>query len=232
MKKGEEEVAEIILMLAQKTKSFTEPRIVLIGGYALRAFVPFSRYSRDCDFVLKENLSLIKEFVSSDVSIETFETKDDYGYMRWIKFFDVGKRKVRVGVDFMEKQVRGRESEAFVIDDKFFADRQKTKITIGNKECEVFIPSYADFFLLKVMAARKSDTRDIASLVWKNGVPDVKSRITVLNDPTVFTRNLKEKIIPKIEDKTFINSWRGTFITEKFNDKEKEEVVEELKRFI
>jgi len=28
------------------------PELIVIGGYALRAFIPFSRFTRDCDFAL------------------------------------------------------------------------------------------------------------------------------------------------------------------------------------
>lgn len=229
MGKREEEIGKLISLLSEKSKSFTEPKMVVIGGYALRAFIPFSRYSRDCDFVMREGLLAIKEFIPNDVSIETFEIKENYGFMKWIKFFDVGRKKAKLGIDFMEKEVRGRENEVFTVDDKFLTESWKTTINIGNKKCEVFVPSYTDFFILKVVASRKSDIRDIASLVWKNGVPDIKSRLSVLNNPTIFTRNLREKIIPKIGDKTFVNSWRGAFITESFEEKDKEKVVEELK---
>lgn len=232
MKRREDEIAELILMLAEKTKSFTEPKLVVIGGYALRAFVPFSRYSRDCDFVMKDGLPAIKGFIPVNVSIETFERKEDYGYMRWVKFFGVKKKKVKLGIDFMEGQVRGRENEVFVVDDQFLADAWKTKIKIGNNKCEIFIPSYTDFFILKVMAARGSDVRDIAALVWKNGLPDVKDRFVVLKDPTIFTRNLAEKIIPEMENKFFLSSWRGTFVTEEFGEEDKKEITNNLRSLL
>jgi uracil-DNA glycosylase len=50
----EEEIAELIEYLSMQTDRFENPKIVMIGGYALRAFTAFSRYTRDCDFVLKK----------------------------------------------------------------------------------------------------------------------------------------------------------------------------------
>jgi predicted nucleotidyltransferase component of viral defense system len=50
MKRREEEILNSLLFLLEKTKGFTEPELVMIGGYALRAFTPFSRFTRDCDF--------------------------------------------------------------------------------------------------------------------------------------------------------------------------------------
>src|SRR3989344_1164750 len=176
MNKREEEIAEMISYLSAKSKGFTKPKLIVIGGYALRAFVPFSRYSRDCDFVLKEGLNLIEKWAPEKVSVETVKKK------------------------------------------------------VGSMQLQIFVPSYTDFFLLKVMSARRSDTRDIAALVWKNDVPkDVKKRLDALNDSAIFSRNLEEKIIPDIKNKLFLNSWKGTFITREFTEHDKKRVVKKLK---
>jgi len=51
----EEEIEKLIDHFSKQTNGFENPRIVTIGGYALRAFTTFSRYTRDCDFVLKKS---------------------------------------------------------------------------------------------------------------------------------------------------------------------------------
>lgn len=229
MNKREEEMAELIFWLSEKSKSFTNPKMIVIGGYALRAFIPFSRYSRDYDFVMKEGINVVKDWIPKDIEIEIFKRKDSYSYMRWVKIFEVGKKKAKLGIDFMEGLVKGRENEAFSIDEKFLTNSWKTKINIGNKDFEIFVPSYTDFFILKVMSARRSDIRDIAALVWKNGVPNVKESLTALSDETIFLRNLKEKVIPEMENKLFINSWRGMFITEEFREEDKRRVIDNLR---
>lgn len=49
----------------------------MIGGYALRAFVSFSRYTRDCDFALRKenqwNIDKLKDIMSRGYSVEAFE---------------------------------------------------------------------------------------------------------------------------------------------------------------
>jgi len=52
MKRREEEILNSLIFLSEKTKGFTDPELIMIGGYALRAFIPFSRFTRDCDFAL------------------------------------------------------------------------------------------------------------------------------------------------------------------------------------
>ncbi len=54
MNQREEEMAKIIKYLSQQTKGFENPKMILIGGYALRAFTSFSMYTKDCDFVLQK----------------------------------------------------------------------------------------------------------------------------------------------------------------------------------
>lgn len=152
--------------------------------------------------------------------------------MRWIKIIEVGRRKAKLGLDFMEGQIRGRENEVFTIDEKFLESSTQKNIIVGGMSLQIFVPSYTDFFLLKVMSARRSDTRDIAALVWKNGVPkDIKKRSSALNDPVIFARNLEQKI-PDIKNKLFLNSWKGTFITGEFTEHDQKRVVKDLEALI
>ncbi|MEM3382808.1 MAG: hypothetical protein QW698_02015 [Nitrososphaerales archaeon] len=81
MKAREEEISNIIESLSEKTEGFEKPKLILIGGYAVRAFVPYSRSTRDCDFVLKHNkewnLDEIKRILAKEMIIETFEKKNE-----------------------------------------------------------------------------------------------------------------------------------------------------------
>lgn len=64
VKKREEEIVRLIEFLSKKSKGFDDPKLILIGGYGLRAFIPFIRSTRNCDFVLKKenwHLNKIKE---------------------------------------------------------------------------------------------------------------------------------------------------------------------------
>jgi hypothetical protein len=105
----EEEISKIIEQLSKQTDGFDNPKMILIGGYALRAFTSFSRYTRDCDFVLKKsdgwNLDKIQQMLSKEMSAETFEKRDSYGFLRCVKLL---KAAAKVSIDFMEGEVRGR----------------------------------------------------------------------------------------------------------------------------
>lgn len=228
----EEEISKIIEQLSKQTDGFDKPKIILIGGYALRAFTSFSRYTRDCDFVLKKsdgrNLDKIQQMLSKEMSAEAFEKRDSYGFLRCVKLL---KATAKISIDFMEGEVRGRTDEqVFCITEKFIQKAKKVKITIAEKTFEMYIPDYTDYLILKLMSARPSDIRDIATLVWKNGIPDdLMKEVKTLSHPEIIEENLK-LIISDISDKRFLDSWKGTFVTTEFTEKAKEEILKKLKK--
>lgn len=136
--------------------------------------------------------------------------------MRCIKFVNYNKLRIKVSVDFMEGEVRGRgEKEVVIIDEVMVKNRRLVNIPIADELVKVPVPSYLDYFIMKVVSARASDIRDIASLVLENGVPKgIKKRIReILPYLEVFQIKLSNKIIPEIRKETFLNSWRGAFAT-------------------
>jgi hypothetical protein len=238
MNKREEEISRIIEQLSKQTDGFENPRIVMIGGYALRAFTSLSRYTRDCDFVLKKidgwNLDKIKKLLPKDLSVEAFEKRGDYGFLRCIKLLKVNGRSAKISIDFMEGEVRGRmEEQVFFITEKFLQKTKKVKIPIAKKMIEIYVSDYTDYLILKIMSARPSDIRDIATLIWKDGIPDdLEERAKkVLAHPDILEKNLK-LIINDVSDERFLDSWKGTFVTTEFTEKTKEKVLKELKKLV
>lgn len=231
----EEEISKIVEQLSKRTDGFENPKIVLIGGYALRAFTSLSRYTRDCDFVLKKsdgwNLDKIRKLLPKDLSIEAFEKRDSHGFLRCIKLLKIG---VKISLDFMEGEVRGRtEEQTFFVTGKFLQKTKKVKIPIAGKMTEIYVPDYTDYLIMKLMSARPSDIRDIATLIWKNGIPDNlnKEAKKELAFPEIIRKNLK--LVQKdISDKRFLDSWKGTFVTTEFTEEIKEEVLKKLKKLL
>ncbi len=109
----------------------------------------------------------------------------------------------------MEGEVTGRtERDVVRIDERFISDSWKAKIRIGDREAEARVPSYVDYFILKVSSARASDARDIATLLWKNGMPEgLKERVReIVPCAELFREKLKESILPIIRNKRFLHS--------------------------
>lgn len=239
MRVREEEIGKLVKLLSDKSVVFTKPELIMTGGYALLAFIPFSRSTRDCDFVLKKDgrwhLDMIKGWLPTGVSLDVLEKKDGYGYMRWIKLLKFDGKSAKASIDFMEGQVRGRaEKQVVVIDDVFVKSGGRAKIKIADGEYEVLVPNYSDYFILKVVSGRPSDVRDIAALVWKNDVPrNIERRVReMLPYPEIFVENLRNAVIPVISDKRFLNSWRGMFVTTEFDEDAKNTVIKRIQRLI
>jgi len=115
----EEEISRIIEQLSKQTDGFENPKIVMIGGYALRAFASLSRYTRGCDFVLKKsdgwNLDKIQKLLPKVLSTEVFERRDSYGFLRCIRLLKVDGGSAKISIDFMEGEVRSIEPCVFCV---------------------------------------------------------------------------------------------------------------------
>ena len=85
MQVREHRIGELLEQVKQRSRNFKKPDIIVIGGYALRAYVPFSRYSRDCDFVLAKaktwKIDRIEKWFP-DLSVEAKSKSDSSGYLR------------------------------------------------------------------------------------------------------------------------------------------------------
>ena len=236
MDKREEEIAKLLEIISRISDGFTSPRIVLIGGYALRAYSQYSRYTRDCDFVMRRengwHLDTIKKWLAKEIDVESFETRETYAFARFSKQLSIGRKSAKIAIDFMEGEVRGRAEGAVVlIDEKFVNEAITAEILVGAKKINFFVPSYRDYFILKIVSARPSDIRDIAALVLKNGGPGgLDKRIKeILPHPNIFARNIQDVIIPQVSHERFVDSWRGTFVTKQFDEESKELVLKELR---
>ena len=230
MQLREEAIFEILQRLSSVSKGFSEPKLILIGGYALRAYVDLSRHTRDCDFVVRDKcLEQVKEWLG-DLSVEAFEQSESHGYLRLLKLLKAGRGSSKVSVDFMQGQVVGRvEEDKVIIDRKFVQNSKSVSIKVGSRSLDFFLPDYTDYLVLKIASARPSDIRDIAALVWKNGIPtNLKDRaLEIVFSQEVFRKNIKE-IMQALSERRFVDSWRGTFLIKDFTEDDKEKVICEI----
>jgi len=239
MKKREEELLKAVRHLSERTDSFMKPKLVLIGGYALRTFIPLSRFTRDCDFIIRKkngwNLDNIKAILPEEYSVEKEERHEKYGFMRWIKFIHYNKIRIKVSLDFMEGEIRGRkDEEVILIDEKMIDNSRFVSIYIADESISVAVPSYLDYFIMKVVSSRASDIRDIASMIYENGIPSkLTERIgQILPHPHILKVKLEQRIIPELRKATFLDSWKGIFATTQYSKSDKEKIVEQLSKVV
>ena len=238
MKRREKEILKTIFHLSEKTDCFTDPELVMVGGYALRAFISLSRFTRDCDFALRKkngwNIDRLKKILP-DYSVEEEQKRGTYGFLRCIKFVKHDKARVKVSMDFMEGEIRGREAKEIILIDKNMIESRKfISILIAEKYVDIPVPNYSDYFIMKVVSSRASDVRDIASLVHEKGIPvGLERRVRqILPHPEIFKAKLEKKIIPEIKRTTFLDSWKGIFGTTRYTEEDKKKVMEQLTKLI
>ncbi len=238
MRRREEEILRALKHLSEKTDGFSEPRLLLIGGYALRAFIPLTRFTRDCDFVAKKEegwaIDRLRGLLPEGFSVERLEKRGSYGFMRCVKLVRHDNVRVKVSLDFMEGEIRGRGPKDVILVDDAMIEGVHATIPVAGEEVAILAPSYADYFIMKVISARPSDVRDLASLVLERGLPSgLTERIMqILPYPEVFKSKLEGNIIPVVKRRTFIDSWRGIFGTTKYAEEDRKRVIESLEMLL
>ena len=120
-----------------------------------------------------------------------------------------------------------------LVDDAMMEGARAT-IPVAGEEVAVLAPSYVDYFMMKVISARPSGIRDLASLVLERGLlSSLSERIRqILPYPEVFKSKLKGNIIPVVKRGVFIDSWRGIFGTTKYAEDDRRRVIESLETLL
>ncbi len=156
-------------------------------------------------------------------SVEQLEKRGSYGFMRCVKLVKHDRAGVKVSLDFMEGEIRGRGRRDVILIDNVMMRGVRATIPVASEEITVLVPSYTDYFIMKVVSARPSDVRDIASLVLEQGLPrNLPTRIRqILPYPEIFRTRLEGSIIPVMRRRTFIDGWRGIFGTTKYGEEDK-----------
>ena len=181
------------------------------------------------------NIDRLKEGLPEGYSVEEEKKLGSCGFMKCVKLIQHDKAKIKVSIDFMEGEIRGRQAEEIILIDKAMIENSKlASITIVDETISIAVPSYMDYFIMKVVSSRASDIRDIASLIHENGIPSgLRDRINqILPYPQVFKEKVEGRLIPEIKKLTFLDSWRGIFATTSYSEEDKEKVIEQLEKIL
>jgi hypothetical protein len=142
--------------------------VVLIGGYAVNAYVP-PRYSIDCDIVVFEDAADTKKTLEKHGFKETEKGNVPYG--GYIRFAREG---IKVSFDLLLNSVLDRDS-GILFEGNLFKQYSKERVTVGRANPTRIKMKIADpelLFSMKFVSARRQDIRDIfmlsgTELDWK-----------------------------------------------------------------
>ena len=150
----------IIIKTLQK---LPRENIVLIGGYAVNAYVP-PRFSIDCDLVVLGSLSGLESMLKEDGFIKVSEGDVSYGgYVR----YEMGESKV--SFDLLENSV-DRDTK-IVFEGELFKNHSAERTTVGRSmptRIRMRIVDPELLYAMKFVSARKQDVRDMFMLAGGN----------------------------------------------------------------
>ncbi len=138
--------------------------VVLIGGYAVNAYVP-PRFSIDCDLVILGGSSKIESLLKADGFVKVSEGEVAYGgYVRY------EMEGIKVSFDLLENSVVDRDTK-IVFEGDLFRKHSAERTTVGRSVPTRIRMRIADpelLFAMKFVSARKQDVRDMFMLAGGN----------------------------------------------------------------
>lgn len=179
---------------------------VLIGGYAVNAYVP-PRFSIDCDLVVFRVAEIKKILVK--YGFEESE-KGDVPYGKYLRFM---RKREKVSFDLLLNSVLDRDS-GVVFEGGLFKKYSKERITVGRANPIRVNMRIADpelLFAMKFVSARRQDIRDIfmlsgTELNWELAEEIIKKKCS-----EELVEERAKLIKAKVMSKDYRNSLNGAF---------------------
>lgn len=155
---------------------------VLVGGYAVNAYVP-PRFSIDCDLVVLGSPAALEGALTKGGFVRAHSGDVPYGsYVRYVR------KKEGISFDLLIDAVQDRDSQV-VFERRFFEAYSHKRTTVGRVNpirLELRIADPELLFAMKFVAGRRQDVRDLFMLAGES------------LDWTVVRKILKEKCTPAL----------------------------------
>lgn len=180
---------------------------VLIGGYAVNAYVP-PRFSIDCDLVVLDNASKIEAALRKNGFIKT--EAGDVPYGSYIRYF---REKEKVSFDLLVNSVLDRDT-GIVFKGELFKKYSKKRITVGRTNpirIEMKIADLEILFTMKFVTARKQDIRDIFMLAGEDLNWDLIAKIVSEKCNSDLIKKRRQLITRNIQSKSYRDSLHGPY---------------------
>ncbi|MDD5191585.1 MAG: hypothetical protein PHH54_02320 [Candidatus Nanoarchaeia archaeon] len=183
---------------------------VIVGGYAVSSFK--HRFSVDADIVIKrQDLESFETILKKNEFKKTISKELENIYSS--KF--VRYAKSHASVDILIDALASRTTNAAFSYDLLFSNSSKRKIIGIEKEITTTVPHKEMLIITKIHSGRLTDFRDIAALA-KGSDLDIIKKFLFVGDLKIVKQNL-EKLHETVNDKRFVDSFKGVFIEKKFD---------------
>lgn len=199
---------------------------IMIGGYAVSAYK--HRFSVDADIVIKkEDKKKFEEVLLKNKFKKTIAKELEHVYSPEFMRYET-KEKLPVSVDLLINGAGSRTTDASWSFEQLKENSEIKKIIGTEKEILVRVPKREILVVLKLHSGRATDFRDIAALCKDLNLELIKKFIWIGKKAVVKT-NIK-KLLSLLEEKGFIDSFKGVFVEKKYDVKMDE--VRKLKRLL
>ena len=217
--KKENDIFEILQKFLSSNLDF-----ILVGGYAVSAFK--HRFSVDADIIVKsEDLFKFESILRKEGFKKTITKELENIYSS--KF--VRYEKEQASVDILIDALASRTTNSSFGYELVFDNSIKRKIIGIEKEVTARIPTKELLIVMKLHSGRLTDFRDIAALAKDTDLELIK-KFLFIGNLKVLKENLS-KLHKTVNDKNFIDSFKGVFVEEKFDiDLEQVKKISELRK--
>lgn len=196
---------------------------IIVGGYAVSSFK--HRFSVDADIVIKnENLQVFEEILEKNGFKKTITKELENVYSSRFARYE----KDNASVDVLIDALASRTTNAAFSYDLLFNNSTKRKIIGIEKEVTARVLDRELLIVTKIHSGRLTDFRDIAALAKDADLDKIK-KFLFIGDLKEVRKNLKE-LNKTVNNKRFIDSFKGVFIEKKFDvDLKQVEKISRLK---
>ncbi len=155
-------------VVLETLKKLSKHNVILIGGYAVNAYVP-PRFSIDCDLVVLGSSDVIE----TELKLDGFKKAEEGGvpYGSYVRY-EIDESKV--SFDLLVNSVVDRDT-GIAFEGELFKKHSEERTTLGRSvptRIKMRIVDPELLFAMKFVSGRRQDTRDIfmlagAALDWK-----------------------------------------------------------------
>jgi hypothetical protein len=181
--------------------------VVLIGGYAVNAYVP-PRFSIDCDLVVLGSSTMIRSVLREDGFKKTAEGDVSYGgYVRY------ELEDVKVSFDLLENSVLDRDTK-IVFEPELLKKHSAERTTVGRSVPTRIKMRIADpelLFAMKFVSARRQDVRDIFMLAGADLNWDLVTELVSAKCDRRLLEKRSLSITRDVRSESFRDSLQGPF---------------------
>jgi len=200
--------------------------VVLIGGYAVNAFVP-PRFSIDCDLVVFDKIPEITKIMKDKGFTETERGDEPNG--EYIRFVRKGNK---ISFDLMLNSVLDRET-GVVFEGDLFKRYSRVRTTTGRTNPTLISMRIADpelLFAMKFVSARRQDVRDVFMLSGADVNWNLIKEIIEKKCTKELIRKRANSIKTRVNGAGYRDSLQGAF--GKIPDKRYENCIKNLNNFL